>query len=80
MVISRHISGAIRKKRYIVEAILGSIYIIVPWLTWMDKPLMRLDVPARKFHLLGNIFIPQEGIFLHLFLLSAGLSLFFLPL
>ncbi|MBK8398960.1 MAG: cytochrome c oxidase accessory protein CcoG [Leptospiraceae bacterium] len=77
MVISRHISGAIRKKRYIVEAILGSIYIIVPWLTWMDKPLMRLDVPARKFHLLGNIFIPQEGIFLHLFLLSAGLSLFF---
>lgn len=77
MVISRHITGAIRSRRYIVEAILGSIYIVIPWLTWADKPLMRLDIPARKFHLLGQIFIPQEGIFLHLFLLSAGLSLFF---
>jgi len=77
MVISRHITGAIRSRRYIVEAILGMIYIVIPWLSWAGKPLMRLDIPERKFHLLGNVFIPQEGIFLHLFLLSAGLSLFF---
>lgn len=77
MVISRHITGVIRSRRYVVEAILGLIYIIIPWLSWAGKPLMRLDIPERKFHLLGNIFIPQEGIFLHLFLLSAGLSLFF---
>jgi cytochrome c oxidase accessory protein FixG len=77
MVISRHITGAIRSRRYIVEAILGTIYIVIPWLSWAGKPLMRLDIPARKFHLLGGIFIPQEGIFLHLLLLSAGLSLFF---
>ena len=77
MVISRHITGAIRNKRYVVEAILGLIYIVIPWLSWAGKPLMRLDIPARKFHLLGGIFIPQEGIFLHLFLITAGLSLFF---
>lgn len=77
MVISRHITGAIRSRRYIVEAILGMIYIVIPWLSWAGKPLMRLDIPERKFHLLGNVFIPQEGIYLHLFLLSAGLSLFF---
>lgn len=77
MIISRHITGVIRSRRYVVEAILGLIYVIIPWLSWGDKPFMRLDIPARKFHLLGGIYIPQEGIFLHLFLLTAGLSLFF---
>ncbi|BDA78661.1 cytochrome c oxidase accessory protein CcoG [Leptospira kobayashii] len=40
-------------------------------------PLIRLDIPERKFFLLGNIFTPQEGYFLHLFLIAMGLSLFF---
>ncbi|MDX1958508.1 MAG: cytochrome c oxidase accessory protein CcoG [Leptospiraceae bacterium] len=77
MVISRHITGKFRTYRYIVEGILLTIYLTIPWLSWNGTPLMRLDIPARKFHFLGNIFIPQEGYFLHLFLIIAGLSLFF---
>ena len=76
MVISRHITGVIRTRRYIVEIVLGMIYVLIPWLSINGKPLMRLDIPERKFHLLGAIYIPQEGIFLHLFLLTMGLSLF----
>lgn len=77
MVISRHVTGKIRRYRYIVETLLALIFFGVPWLTFQGAPLMRLDVPARKFYLLGNFYIPQEGYFLHLFLAVMGLSLFF---
>ncbi|MEM7179950.1 MAG: cytochrome c oxidase accessory protein CcoG [Spirochaetota bacterium] len=77
MVISRHITGKVRNARYVVETILATIYFGIPWLHFQGKPLMRLDIPNRQFHLLGNIYIPQEGIYLHLFLGVMGLSLFF---
>ncbi|EMY15541.1 cytochrome c oxidase accessory protein CcoG [Leptospira weilii str. Ecochallenge] len=77
MVISRHISGKIRSARYLVEAVLVPFYLFLPWLRWEEHPLIRLDIPGRKFYLLGNIFTPQEGFYLHLFLIGMGLSLFF---
>ncbi|TGK12737.1 cytochrome c oxidase accessory protein CcoG [Leptospira kmetyi] len=77
MVISRHISGKIRSARYLVEAVLVPFYLFLPWLRWGEHPLIRLDIPGRKFYLLGNIFTPQEGFYLHLFLIGMGLSLFF---
>ncbi|RHX84938.1 cytochrome c oxidase accessory protein CcoG [Leptospira stimsonii] len=77
MVISRHITGKIRSARYLVEAILLPIYFFLPWLRWGEHPFIRLDIPNRKFYLLGNIFTPQEGYYLHLFLIGMGLSLFF---
>ncbi|MDV6235359.1 cytochrome c oxidase accessory protein CcoG [Leptospira ellisii] len=77
MVISRHITGKIRSARYAVEAVLIPFYLFLPWLRWEGHPWIRLDIPARKFYLLGNIFTPQEGYFLHLFLIGMGLSLFF---
>ncbi|TGM04649.1 cytochrome c oxidase accessory protein CcoG [Leptospira barantonii] len=77
MVISRHISGKIRSARYLVEAVLVPFYLFLPWLRWGEHPLIRLDIPGRKFYLLGNIFTPQEGLYLHLFLIGMGLSLFF---
>ncbi|MCB1160266.1 MAG: cytochrome c oxidase accessory protein CcoG, partial [Leptospiraceae bacterium] len=77
MVISRHMPGKLRNARYLVELILAFIYFGIPWMTFNGHPLMRLDIPARKFHLLGNMYIPQEGYFLHLFLAVMGLSLFF---
>ncbi|TGM99159.1 cytochrome c oxidase accessory protein CcoG [Leptospira yasudae] len=77
MVISRQISGKIRSARYLVEAFLLPFYFLLPWLRWGEHPLIRLDIPGRKFYLLGNIFTPQEGFYLHLFLIGMGLSLFF---
>lgn len=77
MVISRHVPGKYRTLRYVVEFILAMIFFGVPWLNFNNAPLMRLDIPSRKFFLLGGIYIPQEGIYLHLFLGVMGLSLFF---
>ena len=58
-------------------SLLLPLYLGMPWLTMSGIPFIRLDIPARKFYFAGNIFVPQEGHFLFLFLLTAGLSLFF---
>lgn len=77
MVISREQKGKIRSLRNITFSILIPIYFGLPWLRWDGHPFIRLDIPERKFYLMGNVFIPMEGYFLWLFLISAGLSLFF---
>ncbi len=77
MIVSRPISGKIRTARYYVQSILVFVFFVTPWFRWNGMPLIRLDIPDRKFFLLGNIFTPQEGYFLHLFLMGMGLALFF---
>lgn len=77
MIISREQSGKIKSLRNLAFSLLIPIYFGLPWLRWEGNPLIRLDIPERKFYLLGNIFIPMEGYFLWLFLIGAGLSLFF---
>ncbi|MCE9502075.1 MAG: 4Fe-4S binding protein, partial [Leptospira sp.] len=77
MVISRESPGFVRNARNVVFSILLPIYFGLPWLTWNGHPFIRLDIPGRKFYLIGNVFMPLEGQFLFLFLLSLGLSLFF---
>jgi cytochrome c oxidase accessory protein FixG len=78
MVISRHITGIFRTRRYIVEGLLLALFFISPWINLPSGvPMIRLDIPGRKFHLFGEVYIPQEGIILMLFLLTMGLSLFF---
>ncbi|WCL50507.1 cytochrome c oxidase accessory protein CcoG [Leptospira sp. GIMC2001] len=77
MVISRHQPGTVKTLRNIAFSILVPIYFGLPWLRMSGHPLIRLDIPERKFYLLGQIFIPMEGYFLWLFLITAGLSLFF---
>ncbi|EPG67395.1 cytochrome c oxidase accessory protein CcoG [Leptospira wolffii] len=77
MIVSRPISGKIRTARYYVQSFLVSLFFVTPWFRWGGLPLIRLDIPERKFFLFGNIFTPQEGYFLHLFLIGMGLTLFF---
>ncbi|MCC5815503.1 MAG: cytochrome c oxidase accessory protein CcoG [Leptospira sp.] len=77
MIISREQKGKIRSLRNLAYAVLIPLYFGLPWLRWNGHPFIRLDIPERKFYLLGNIFIPMEGYFLWLFLIGAGLSLFF---
>jgi cytochrome c oxidase accessory protein FixG len=42
-----------------------------------DDPLIRLNIPLRKFHFLGSTFVPEEGFLLLSFLVVLGLCLFF---
>jgi cytochrome c oxidase accessory protein FixG len=78
MIISRPVDGKIRKMRTIVQGFLLGLFFISPWIKLPSGvPLIQLDIPGRKFHLMGNFYIPQEGLILFLFLLTMGLSLFF---
>jgi len=59
-----------------VVSLLG-IYYGAVWLTWNGGQAVLLDLPARKFHVFGITFWPQDFIYLTLLLIIAAFSLFF---
>lgn len=77
MVVARYMEGKFRSYRLYVRYALYTIFVSIPWFHWNGNSILRLDIPARRFYLLGHIFAPQEGVFLMLFLFTMGLSLFF---
>jgi hypothetical protein len=48
-----------------------------PWLRWDGRQAVLFDLPARKFHVFGLTFWPQDFVFLALLLIIAALALFF---
>ena len=58
-------------------AVLFAILLVGPWLTWGGEPLVRFDVPARRVHLLGQLFQASDGVLLMLAALLAAFGLFF---
>ncbi len=48
-----------------------------PWIMVGGAPLLRIDIPARRVFLLGQLFTPYDSLFLLLFLLFAAFGLFF---
>ena len=53
-----------------------AIFYGLPWLQWNGRQAVLFDLSARKFHILGLVFWPQDFIYLTAFLLIAALSLF----
>ena len=56
--------------------LLGMFYVF-PWLRWDGRQAVLFDLPARKFHVFGLTFWPQDFPLLALLLIIAGVSLFF---
>ena len=50
---------------------------VAPWITVKGHPLLLIDLPHRRVHLMGAIFTPADTIFLVLLLLFLAFSLFF---
>lgn len=50
---------------------------VVPWITVKGHPLLLIDLPYRRVHLVGAVFTPADTIFLVLLLLFLAFSLFF---
>ncbi|MCG6957526.1 MAG: cytochrome c oxidase accessory protein CcoG [Gemmatimonadetes bacterium] len=50
---------------------------VAPWITVGGQPLLLIDLPHRRLHLVGAIFTPSDTIFLVLLLLFLAFSLFF---
>ncbi|MCD9033548.1 4Fe-4S binding protein [Luteimonas sp. Y-2-2-4F] len=56
--------------------LLGMFY-LAPWLRWDGRQAVLFDLPARKFHVFGLTFWPQDFLFLALLLIIAAMALFF---
>ncbi|MEZ4415521.1 MAG: cytochrome c oxidase accessory protein CcoG [Gemmatimonadota bacterium] len=58
-------------------AALHVLLFVAPWIQIGGYPLVRIDIPARRVFLFGQIFTPYDTIFLLLLLLFLAFSLFF---
>ncbi|MFI5315601.1 MAG: cytochrome c oxidase accessory protein CcoG [Myxococcota bacterium] len=77
MLDARPVRGFFRSLRTRVDAVLIAILFVVPWLELGGEPLLRLDVPQRRFHVLGLVIFPGELVFLWLIVMGLALALFF---
>jgi len=73
----REVHGLYARLRTLGVLGLLGIYYITPWLQWDGHQAVLLDLPARKFYILGLTFWPQDFIYLAFLLILAGLTLFF---
>lgn len=70
--------GRFLDRRRALGYFLMALFLAMPHLTVAGKPAMLLDVPARRFTLLGLTFTPTETPILMLFLLSVFVGIFLL--
>ncbi|MGY1409620.1 MULTISPECIES: 4Fe-4S dicluster domain-containing protein [unclassified Luteimonas] len=73
----RDVSGPLNRLRVAAVVWLLGMFYGVPWLRWDDRQAVLFDLPARKFHVFGLTFWPQDFLFLALLLIIAALALFF---
>ncbi len=73
----REVHGLFATARVTTAVGLLGIFYSTPWLTWDGHQAVLLDLPARKFHILGLTFWPQDFLFLTFLLILAAFSLFF---
>jgi cytochrome c oxidase accessory protein FixG len=51
-------------------------YFLLPFIEWQGRPIVLFDLPARKFHILGLTFWPQDFAMLAWLLAIAAFALF----
>lgn len=73
----REVAGRLNRLRVAAVAWLLGMFYLFPWLRWDDRQAVLFDLPARKFHVFGLTFWPQDFLFLALLLIIAALALFF---
>jgi len=73
----RDIRGHFDTLRRLAVVVLLGMYYSFAWLPWEGRQAVLFDLPARKFHVFGLTFWPQDFIFLALLLMIAGMALFF---
>lgn len=73
---TRKIEGFFQKIRMYTGWPLLLGFYIMPWLQWDGRQAMLFDLPARKFHVLGLTFWPQDMSMLAFVLIIAAFALF----
>lgn len=73
---TRRIEGFFQRIRLFTGWPLLVGYFLLPWLSWEGRQAVLFDLPARKFHILGLTFWPQDFVLLGWFLAIAAFGLF----
>jgi cytochrome c oxidase accessory protein FixG len=74
---TRHVAGKYQTlHRWSGRLLIGALF-VTPWLSWGGNPLVRIDLPARRLYLAGQIFTAQDGFLIALSGLLAAFMLFF---
>jgi polyferredoxin len=73
----RSVRGRFTRLREWAAFVLLGFFYLGPWLRWDGRQAILLDLPARRFHVFGLDFWPQDFVFLAVLLILAGLALFF---
>jgi cytochrome c oxidase accessory protein FixG len=68
--------GKLWYRRRLVAYFLIAVFTLVPFVKIGGKPLLLLDLPARKFTIVGYTFLPTDTVMLALLLVSVLLSIF----
>ncbi|MFP5441462.1 MAG: cytochrome c oxidase accessory protein CcoG [Gammaproteobacteria bacterium] len=71
------IEGRFQKLSDLTVLLTMGVYLVTPWLSWNGDPLIRFDLPARRFDILGLTFFPQDFFYLSLLLMIAAFALLF---
>jgi len=73
----KKISGVFQKiRRYSLWLLMAS-YFLICWISINGQQLLHFDLPARKFHIYGITFWPQDFVLLALLLIISAFGLFF---
>ncbi len=73
---TRKVEGFYQKIRLYTGWPLLLGYFLLPWLNWNGQQAVLFDLPARKFHILGLTFWPQDFPMLAFLLIIAAYALF----
>jgi cytochrome c oxidase accessory protein FixG len=73
----REVKGPFQSLRNLAVVLLLGVFYGLAWLRWDGRQAVLFDLPARKFHVFGLTFWPQDFFYLALLLVIAALSLFF---
>ena len=73
----RDVSGRYDRLRKLAVFWLLGMYYVFPWLQWDGRQAVLFDLPARKFHVFGLTFWPQDFSLLAVLLVILALTLFF---
>ncbi|NQD80536.1 cytochrome c oxidase accessory protein CcoG [Pseudomonas sp. CrR14] len=75
---TRAFSGFYRNLRRVGGALLFTLYFGTVWLNWNGHQAVWWDLPARKFHIFGATYWPQDFVLLSALLIIAAFGLFFI--
>lgn len=70
--------GKFLSGRRLVAYLLIALFILMPSLRIGGFPLILLDIPARRFHILGQTFFPTDTLLLALLVVMVFLTIFWL--